>query len=85
MYTSASTALAFKIFLGVAISSIRKICPSWPIIRGSMTIVNRKKNNAIYIANFCALDLTDSLTVERGRRAYSAFVQKTIQCVKLDL
>ena len=50
-----------------------------------MTIVSHKKNNAIYIANFSALDLTDSLTVERGRRAYSAFLQKTIQYVKLDI
>ena len=50
-----------------------------------MTIVSREKNKIIYIANFSALDLTDSLTVERGRRAYSAFVQKTIQYVKLDI
>ena len=50
-----------------------------------MTIVSRKKKNATYTANFSALDLTDSLTVERGRRAYSIFVQKTIQYVKLDI
>lgn len=69
---------SFKAFRGVDTSLTLRTFPSWLIIPDSMiTVRHGMPYHALAIS--CLPDLIDSLTVERGRRPNSAFVQKSIQ------